>query len=340
MKTSNRPTFVNLLMLTCLLLAGIAIPQRNTAVAQTAPNEVRTVVKIIAEHPGDCPAQNLRMYTFVYIEGAGFPDANGYVIAKARATTDITILNGRALAVTPNHHEWQWDVPLKLEQFPPVPVDGISTTHSLDVIFSALPPSLTPDVSCTYIDGDGTVKESQGKVELASRSFISTLKGALFGLGGMQRNAEGVYGVEGEYRGPNNSTFKYTAEWFAGPVTPDFDVIPDVKGLFIGGVPIDVYYDYTSRWKDDNALQGTTSIKHGRSAWEKTEQPAPQTVRKTINPGTAIDVTTQMEGQVVLNNGRGSPPAKTTFDSTKKLEDVQNRGSQAREGGSGCCLQD
>ncbi len=191
-------------------------PNRNTVVAQTTPHEARVVVKIIAEHPGNCPAQSLRMYSFVYVEGAGVPDAKGYVIATVRATTDITILNGRVLSVTPSHHDWQWDVPVRLEQFPPVPMDGITTTHSLDVIFSALPPSPTPDVSCMYIDGDGSVKESRGHVETAARSFIATLKGALFGLGGMQRNAEGVYGVEGEYRGPNNSTFKYTAEWFAG----------------------------------------------------------------------------------------------------------------------------
>ncbi len=141
-----RPFCVTVLPVDC----GASAPNRNTAFAQTAANDARVVVKIIAEHPGDCPSDNLRFYTFVYIEGAGVPDANGYVIAKTHATTDITILNGQVLSLTPRHHEWQWDLPIHLERFPPVPMDGITPTHSLDVIFSALPPSTTPDVSCTY----------------------------------------------------------------------------------------------------------------------------------------------------------------------------------------------
>ena len=56
------------------------------------------------------------------------------------------------------------------------------------------------------------------------------MKGALFGLGGMQRNAEGMYGVEGIFRARENSTFKYVAEWYPGPVTPAFDVVPDARG--------------------------------------------------------------------------------------------------------------
>jgi hypothetical protein len=129
-----------------------------------------------------------------------------------------------------------------------------------------------------------------------------------------------MYGVEGIYRARQNSTFKYVAEWYPGPVIPGFDVVPDVKGIFIGGVPIDVYYDYTSLWEDDASLSGETSIKHGGSKWEKTQHPGSKTERKIVNPGSAIDVSTQMEGQVVLNNGNGTTLVKKPYESTPKLK--------------------
>jgi hypothetical protein len=97
-------------------------------------NEASVVVRIIAEHPAQCPDDNLRVYTFIYIEGKGVPDANGYIFATARATTDIAILSGPVVSLAPRHHERTYDIAVKLEQFPPVPVPGLTTTHSLDVI--------------------------------------------------------------------------------------------------------------------------------------------------------------------------------------------------------------
>lgn len=318
----NATQLTNVIVLVCLMALSI-LPQprivaAKVATAQIADNEARVIVRIIAEHPEQCPADNLRAYTYIYMEGQGVPDANGYIFATAHATTDLFILSGQVVSLAPRHHEMTYTVPIRLEQFPPVPMDGFTTTYSLEPIISTDLPS-APDVECRYVDGDGSVKSVFGNQEFAFRQLINTLKGALFGLGGMQRNAEGMYGVEGIFRARENSTFKYVAEWYPGPVTPAFDVVPDARGIFIGGLPIDIFYDYISTWKDDGALIGNASIKHGRGAWEKTQQPAPQTVRKTINPGSAIGQSTQMEGQVVLNNGNGSSPVKKPYESTPRI---------------------
>lgn len=194
--------------------------------------------------PNDA-TNNLRAYTYIYMEGQGVPDANGYIFATAHATTDLFILSGQVISLAPRHHEMTYTVPI--HRAVPARADGglHHRFYSLEPIISTDLPS-APDVECRYVDGDGSIKSSFGNQEFAFRQLINTLKGALFGLGGMQRNAEGMSGVEGIFRARENSTFKYVAEWSPGPVTPAFDVATDARGIFIGGLPIDIYYDYIS----------------------------------------------------------------------------------------------
>ena len=174
---------------------SMALPNAPQVRAQTPNlnNEVHLVVKIIAEHPEQCPSDNLRAYTYIYIEGKGVPDANGYIFATAHATTDIFILSGPVVSLAPRHHEMTYTLAIRLEQFPPVPIEGISTTYSLDSIPLPSTPPAAPDTACQYVDGDGTVKTITGSQEFAFRMLINTLKGALYGLGGMQRNAIARY---------------------------------------------------------------------------------------------------------------------------------------------------
>lgn len=57
----------------------------------------------------------------------------------------------------------------------------------------------------------------------------------------------------------------------------------------------------------------------GAARRNQTTRARPQTVRKTINPSSAVGQSTQMEGQVVLNNGNGSQPIKKPYESTPRL---------------------
>lgn len=292
---------------------------RAVAVAASSAPEARVVVRLIADYPEQCPSDNLRAATYIYIEGKGTPDANGYIFATAHATTDLFVLGGNVISLAPRHHEMTYTVAVKLEQFPPVPVEGMETTHTLDIIGISDDLPTGPDTTCIYLNDRMEPETVTGNHEFAFRTLIKTIKGAIQALGGLHRNAEGVYGLEGVIRARQNSSFKYVAEWYPDKVTPAFDVQPDATGIFIGGVPIDIYYDYVSLWEDDGSLLGNATIKHGRSNWEKRQQPAPETVRKTINPGTAVGQSTQMEGQVVLNNGNGSPPVEKPYESTPRL---------------------
>lgn len=293
-------------------------PSPGNAEAHAPHADARVVVRLTIEAPRQCPSNNLRAYTYIYIEGSGTPDEDGYINVTARATTDIFIMSGRVVSLVPRHHEMTYPLAMRLDRFPPVPIPGMPTMFSLDYPTLPTEPG-SPDVECTYIEDDGSLATSTGSEELAFRVLINTIKAALYGLDGMQQNAEGMYGVEGVYLGPNNTIYRIVAEWWPDKAVPGMDVTPDARGIFIGGVPIDIFYDYASAWDDDGSLNGTMSIKHGRSGWEKVTQPAPNTVRKTINPGSAVGQSTQMEGQVVLNNGNGSTPVKKPYESTPRL---------------------
>lgn len=292
----------------------------STGAEALAPSdaEARVVVRLIVEAPRQCPNNNLRAYTFIYIEGSGTPDEDGYINATARATTDLFIMSGPVVSLVPRHHEMTYPMAIRLDRFPPVPIPGLSTMFSLDYPTLPTEPG-PPDVECKYIEPDGSIGTSTGSEELAFRVLINSVKGALYALEGMQQNAEGMYGLEGVLLGPNNTIYRIVAEWWPDKAVPAMDINPDARGIFIGGVPIDIFYDYTSAWDDDGTLSGDMSIKHGRAGWEKVSQPAPNTVRKTVNPGSAVGQSTQMEGQVVLNNGNGSTPVKKPYESTPRL---------------------
>ena len=266
--------------------------------------------------PRQCPSDNIAAYTTILIEGTGETDpADGYLTVQAHAVTDLFPLND--VRIVPRHHEATFNSAISLTQFPPVPIPGFGQLYTLSTTPLPATPSPSPDVKCTYLDGDGTYKDVFGDENLAFRLLINNIRGMIMGLDGLQRNADGVWGVEGIYRNDRSVT-KIVAQW-SDKSGADLGLKPDVRGAFIGGVGVEVYYDYAPFWFDDGARNGTLYIKPGAGSWESINQAAPQAERRTFNPAAQAPVRTSVEGYLNVSDGGKSGPREKPYRVTPQL---------------------
>ena len=290
-----------------LLAASLLLTPLATPVPATAQQEESSLfMRVYVESFCTCPLQySIAGYTSIVIEGKSVPDAEGYIPATVHGITDL-VRRGN-LTLHASHFEGDYPLAVRLK----TQVIGLNQTiQVIDFEPLALNPKPTT-LACSYIDGDGSVKQIFTDEDFFFRQMINTSKLMTSVLEGLQENSEGVLGVEGVATN-GAGLIKVAAQWFPGKPWANMQVEPDAKGLFINNVQVDINMDYTPNWGEPARYDGLVSIKPSPLPWEKIPQGAPTKVRRTLKPAGMQPGSSPAEGFVDLTTGGTSSNRAST----------------------------
>ena len=245
---------------------------------------------------GGSTCRGTRYRLKIVMEGVGVPNQLGE-LPGVTIVADLDVVPGGGLswtAVPPATHAYA--VTVKLLRVPTG--DGQELIYPLLVQPVPATPDFTWQGRCVH--EDGTVEE--GPVNLDPAEMINNFHGFVLAAGGMKEVEPGEF-LAKFYAFQNNNGLSRIEQrvWWGDRRLPTLTIEPDVEGVFLSGIPADVFVTYDPRWADDINTNGTIWAKLGPGQWIKRGQSTPQQFVEKIPLGITPPTNQPIQGWAQLD---------------------------------------